>query len=45
MLGFGLSIDGNIVVGIFPNGEELLVISEGGCVIAHQPLCPSELKP
>ncbi len=45
VLGFGLSIDGNIGVGIFPNAKEFFVRFAGGCVVAHQSLCPTELKP
>jgi hypothetical protein len=45
VLDFGLSIDGKIGVGIFPNAEEFFVGFAGVCVIAHQPLCPTELKP
>ena len=41
----GLSIDGKIGVGVFPDGEELFVGFASGCVIAHQMLCPAELKP
>src|ERR1700733_4286126 len=45
VLGFGLSIDGKIGVGIFPNVKEFFVGFAGGCLIAHQSLCPTELKP
>jgi hypothetical protein len=42
---FGLSIDRKIGVGIFPNVEGFFVGFADGCVIAHQFLCPAELKP
>jgi hypothetical protein len=45
VLGFGLSIDGKIGVGVFPNAKEFFVRFVGGCVVAHQSLCPAELKP
>ena len=45
VLGFGLSIDWNIGVGIFPNFKEFFVGFAGGYVIVHQSLCPAELKP
>src|ERR1700684_48686 len=45
VLGFGLSIDGKIGVGIFPNTKEFFIGFAGGCVIAHPSLCPTELKP
>src|SRR5580704_5136118 len=45
VLGFGLSIDQDIRIGIFPKVEECFVGFAGGCVIAHQSLCPTELKP
>jgi hypothetical protein len=35
ILGFGLSIDGKIGVGIFPNVKEFFVGFAGRCVIAH----------
>jgi hypothetical protein len=45
VLGFGLSIDGKTGAGIFPTGKEFFVGFAGRCLIAHQPLCPTELKP
>jgi hypothetical protein len=45
VLGLRFSIDGNIGVGIFPKVQEFFVRFAGGCVIAHQFLCPAELKP
>src|ERR1700735_485530 len=45
VLGFGLSINGKIGVGIFPNSQKFFVGFSGGCVITHQSLCPAELKP
>jgi hypothetical protein len=45
VLGFGLSIDGKIGVGIFPKGKEFFVRFACGCVIADQFLCPGELEP
>jgi hypothetical protein len=45
VLSFGLSIDGKIGVGVFPNAKEFFVRFAGGCVVAHQSLCPTELKP
>ena len=45
VLGFGLSIEGKIRVGIFLNGEEFFVRFSDGCVVAHQSLCPTELEP
>jgi len=45
VLGFGLSIDGNIGVGVFPNAKEFFVRFARGCVVAHQSLCSTELKP
>jgi hypothetical protein len=32
-------------VGIFPKFKEFFVRFAGGCVVAHQSLCPTELKP
>ena len=45
VLGFCLSIDGNVGIGIFPSAKEFFVRFAGGCVVAHQFLCPTELKP
>jgi hypothetical protein len=45
VLGFGLSIDGNIGIGILPNIKEFVVGFAGGCVVAQQSLCSTELKP
>jgi hypothetical protein len=35
VLGFGLSINENIGIGVLPNGEEFFVGFAGGCVVAH----------
>src|SRR4029077_17934343 len=45
VLGFGLSVNRKIAVGVFPNGKEFFVGFAGGSVIAHESLCPTELKP
>lgn len=45
VLGFGLSVDGKIGVGVFPNAKEFFIRFAGGCVVAHQSPCPTELKP
>ena len=45
VLGLGLLIDGKIGVGVFPNAKEFFVRFAGGCVVAHQSLRPTELKP
>ena len=45
VLGFGLSIDGKIGVGVFPNAKEFFVRFAGGCVVAHHSLRTAELKP
>ena len=43
VLGFGLPIDRKIGIGIFPKGKEFFVGFASGCVVAHQPLYPTEL--
>jgi Histidine kinase-, DNA gyrase B-, and HSP90-like ATPase len=45
VLGFGLSIDGKIGVGAFPNAKEFFVRFTGGCVVAHHLLRAAELEP
>jgi hypothetical protein len=45
VLSFGLSIDGKIGVGIFPNVEEFFVRFAGGRVVAHHLLRAAELGP
>ena len=35
VLGFGLSINGNIGIGVLPDGKEFFVGFAGGCVVAH----------
>ena len=45
VLGFGLSIDGKIGVGVFPNAKEFFVRFAGGCVVAHHLLRAAELEP
>ena len=43
VLGFGLSIDGKIGVGVFPKFKEFFVRFAGGCAVAHHLLRSAEL--
>ena len=45
VFGFGLSIDGKIGIGIFPNVKEFFVRFAGGCVVAHHLLRAAQLEP
>src|ERR1700691_2080036 len=45
IFGFGLSIDGKIGVGVFPNAQEVFVRFARRCVIARHLLRAAELKP
>jgi hypothetical protein len=45
VLGFGLSIDRKIGVGVFPNVKEFFVRFTGGCVVARHLLRAAELEP
>src|ERR1700721_2467921 len=45
VLGFGLSIDGKVGVGIFPNAKEFFVRFAGGRCVAHHLLRAAELEP
>src|ERR1700684_4573979 len=45
VLGFGLSIDGKIGVGIFPKAKEFFVRFASGCFIAHHLLRAAALEP
>src|SRR6267142_3603119 len=45
VLGFGLTVDWKICVGVFPNAKEFFVRFTGGCVVAHHLLRAAELEP
>jgi hypothetical protein len=44
VLGFGLLIDRDVGVGIFPEGEKILIRLVRGCLVAHHHLRAAKLK-
>ena len=45
VLGLGLLVDGNIGVGLFPQGEKLFIRVPGGGLVTHHLLRAAELEP
>ena len=44
VLGFGLPVDGNVRIGIFPEGEEVLIRLARGVLVAHHLVSAGKLK-
>jgi len=44
VLSFGLLVDRDVGIGVFPEGEEVLIRLERGGLVAHHCLRPAELQ-
>ena len=44
VLGFGLLVDGDVGIGVFPEGEEILIRLACGGLVAHHHLRAAELQ-